>query len=139
MPTPRVMAETVLTNYLDSGGLKYPVFTGCAAADKEPHFVACTATSWEDEAINLGVFNVETKIEIKFHAGDKAAFDDFCQSVYNLLWLDNDALANALNAAIEGGGVYVHGVCNPHKGDFTTSDDIWIETIYLGLAISPTA
>lgn len=139
MATPRVLAETVLVNYLDSSGLAAQVLPGCSAVDKDPPLVVCTATSWEDEGINLGVFNVETKIEIKFRAGNKDAFDALCLAVYNLLWLDNDALSTALNAAIEGGGVHVFGVANPHKGSFATEGDVWIETIELGLVLEATA
>lgn len=127
MATIRYLAEQALVNYLTAASLGVDVVAGCAATDKDAPLVICTAREWSEDEMNLNWYRVKCTVETKMlTAGTVAEFDALCAAVRDALRLTD---LGAELAAAQAGIAFVEGATGaPDAGEFSTSEDCWVET-----------
>jgi hypothetical protein len=132
MPTIRYLAEQALVNYLTAASLGVDVVAGCAKADKDAPLVICTAREWAEDETGLNWYRVKCTVETKMLATSTSlAFDTLCAAVRDALRITD--LGTELAGAQAGIVFAEQGISAPDAGEFTISEDAWIETRQLEL------
>lgn len=132
MATIRYLAEQALVTYLNSRTLTAEAVAGTASAVKDAPIIVCTAREWAEDELNLNWFRVRCTVETKGLAtAGAAAFDTLCSAVRDSLRITD--LGTELGAVESGVAFPTGGTGAPDKGDFSISDDIWIESRELEL------
>jgi hypothetical protein len=123
MASIRHLIEHAFKDWLDGQSLSATVFTGVSASTKSLPAVIVRLADATEEPIYSGNYNCTVEIRIESAAASgETAHESLCSTVRNLIWAD-DLKANLETA----GALTVFGAASPHKVEYDTEEDAWIE------------
>ncbi len=132
MATIRYLAEQALTKYLAAAGLGVDVRAGGQNGEKEAPLVVCTVREWVEDEINLNWYRIKATVETKVIATETPeTFDALCAAVRDALRITD--LGTELANAQSGIAFPLGAISAPDNGEFSISEDMWIETRTLEL------
>jgi hypothetical protein len=129
--TLRGRVETALAGVISAASVGTTnIYKGFQSGDKGEPAVICAVKSAEEEPLRSGNYQVTAEVSVKGNAATDAsgtnpltAYETLAANVRNALWIDDLKTQLQNNAT----GLTVFGVSAPHKIDFDTEEDCWVE------------